>query len=91
MGLQVKAAEKCEFDLVALGECMIRLSPPRAWADRVCADARSLGRRRRIQRGLCAGAAGAADRLGRRAEYIADGPASSPTTPGRSGWMSRTP
>src|SRR5215203_3386299 len=28
MALQVKAAEKCEFDLVALGECMIRLSPP---------------------------------------------------------------
>jgi 2-dehydro-3-deoxygluconokinase len=28
MGLQVKAAEKCAFDLVALGECMIRLSPP---------------------------------------------------------------
>src|SRR3972149_7240847 len=28
MGLQVKAAEKYEFDLVALGECMIRLSPP---------------------------------------------------------------
>jgi 2-dehydro-3-deoxygluconokinase len=28
MGLQPKAAEKSEFDLVALGECMIRLSPP---------------------------------------------------------------
>src|SRR5262245_197013 len=28
MGLQVKSAEKCAFDLVALGECMIRLSPP---------------------------------------------------------------
>jgi 2-dehydro-3-deoxygluconokinase len=28
MALQVKPAEKCEFDLVALGECMIRLSPP---------------------------------------------------------------
>lgn len=28
MGLQVKAADKCAFDLVALGECMIRLSPP---------------------------------------------------------------
>jgi 2-dehydro-3-deoxygluconokinase len=28
MGLQVKSADKCAFDLVALGECMIRLSPP---------------------------------------------------------------
>jgi 2-dehydro-3-deoxygluconokinase len=28
MGLQVNAADKCAFDLVALGECMIRLSPP---------------------------------------------------------------
>ena len=28
MALQVKPADKCEFDLVALGECMIRLSPP---------------------------------------------------------------
>jgi 2-dehydro-3-deoxygluconokinase len=28
MGLQVKAADTCAFDLVALGECMIRLSPP---------------------------------------------------------------
>ena len=28
MALQVKPAEKCAFDLVALGECMIRLSPP---------------------------------------------------------------
>jgi 2-dehydro-3-deoxygluconokinase len=28
MGLQVKAADRCAFDLVALGECMIRLSPP---------------------------------------------------------------
>jgi 2-dehydro-3-deoxygluconokinase len=28
MGLQVKPSEKCQFDLVALGECMIRLSPP---------------------------------------------------------------
>jgi 2-dehydro-3-deoxygluconokinase len=27
MGLTVKPAEKCQFDLVALGECMIRLSP----------------------------------------------------------------
>jgi 2-dehydro-3-deoxygluconokinase len=27
MGLNVKSAESCEFDLVALGECMIRLSP----------------------------------------------------------------
>src|SRR6478736_9013831 len=28
MVLNVKPAEKCAFDLVALGECMIRLSPP---------------------------------------------------------------
>jgi 2-dehydro-3-deoxygluconokinase len=27
MGLNVKSADSCEFDLVALGECMIRLSP----------------------------------------------------------------
>ncbi len=28
MGLKIKAADDCQFDLVALGECMIRLSPP---------------------------------------------------------------
>src|SRR5215216_2640672 len=28
MGLQVKAADKCKYDLLALGECMVRLSPP---------------------------------------------------------------
>ena len=28
MGLNVKSADECRFDLVALGECMIRLSPP---------------------------------------------------------------
>ncbi|MEX0611135.1 MAG: sugar kinase [Pirellulales bacterium] len=28
MGLNVKSADSCQFDLVALGECMIRLSPP---------------------------------------------------------------
>ena len=28
MSLKVKSAESCKFDLVALGECMIRLSPP---------------------------------------------------------------
>src|SRR5258707_9920242 len=28
MSLKVKSAESCQFDLVALGECMIRLSPP---------------------------------------------------------------
>src|SRR6185295_13096792 len=28
MVLNVKPAEKCTFDLVSLGECMIRLSPP---------------------------------------------------------------
>ena len=28
MALTVKSADACEFDLVALGECMIRLSPP---------------------------------------------------------------
>jgi 2-dehydro-3-deoxygluconokinase len=28
MALKIKSAESCEFDLVALGECMIRLSPP---------------------------------------------------------------
>jgi 2-dehydro-3-deoxygluconokinase len=28
MGLVVKPADACKFDLVALGECMIRLSPP---------------------------------------------------------------
>jgi 2-dehydro-3-deoxygluconokinase len=27
MGLKVKSAESCQFDLVSLGECMIRLSP----------------------------------------------------------------
>jgi 2-dehydro-3-deoxygluconokinase len=27
MALKIKSAESCEFDLVALGECMIRLSP----------------------------------------------------------------
>src|SRR5476649_2639756 len=27
MSLKVKPAESCQFDLVALGECMIRLSP----------------------------------------------------------------
>jgi 2-dehydro-3-deoxygluconokinase len=27
MALKVKSAEQCQFDLVALGECMIRLSP----------------------------------------------------------------
>src|SRR3954467_2922476 len=28
MGLKIKPADKCKFDLVSLGECMIRLSPP---------------------------------------------------------------
>src|SRR5215468_12581408 len=28
MSLKVKSADSCQFDLVALGECMIRLSPP---------------------------------------------------------------
>jgi 2-dehydro-3-deoxygluconokinase len=28
MSLKIKPAESCKFDLVALGECMIRLSPP---------------------------------------------------------------
>src|SRR3954465_775661 len=28
MGLKIKAANACKFDLVSLGECMIRLSPP---------------------------------------------------------------
>jgi 2-dehydro-3-deoxygluconokinase len=28
MGLNVKSADACRFDLVALGECMLRLSPP---------------------------------------------------------------
>ena len=28
MALKVKSADSCQFDLVALGECMIRLSPP---------------------------------------------------------------
>jgi 2-dehydro-3-deoxygluconokinase len=28
MGLNVKPADSCRFDLVSLGECMIRLSPP---------------------------------------------------------------
>jgi 2-dehydro-3-deoxygluconokinase len=28
MGLTIKPADKCQFDHVALGECMIRLSPP---------------------------------------------------------------
>jgi 2-dehydro-3-deoxygluconokinase len=28
MALTIKPAESCQFDLVALGECMIRLSPP---------------------------------------------------------------
>lgn len=28
MGLTVKSADSCQFDLLALGECMIRLSPP---------------------------------------------------------------
>ena len=28
MSLEIKAAGDCEFDLVSLGECMIRLSPP---------------------------------------------------------------
>ncbi|MFZ1978962.1 MAG: sugar kinase [Bacteroidota bacterium] len=28
MGLKIQEANKCEFDLLTLGECMIRLSPP---------------------------------------------------------------
>ncbi|MDW8262878.1 MAG: PfkB family carbohydrate kinase, partial [Phycisphaerales bacterium] len=28
MSLKIKDASTCRFDLVALGECMIRLSPP---------------------------------------------------------------
>jgi 2-dehydro-3-deoxygluconokinase len=28
MGLKIQPASECEFDLLALGECMIRLSPP---------------------------------------------------------------
>src|SRR5215213_7591176 len=28
MGLKIKPADTCRFDLVSLGECMIRLSPP---------------------------------------------------------------
>src|SRR3954463_1508715 len=28
MGLKIKSADACKFDLVSLGECMIRLSPP---------------------------------------------------------------
>ena len=28
MGLKIKRADACKFDLVSLGECMIRLSPP---------------------------------------------------------------
>jgi len=28
MGLKIRSASECEFDLLALGECMIRLSPP---------------------------------------------------------------
>ena len=28
MGLKIKPADSCKFDLVSLGECMIRLSPP---------------------------------------------------------------
>lgn len=28
MGLKIKSASDCEFDLMSLGECMIRLSPP---------------------------------------------------------------
>ena len=28
MGLKIQSASDCEFDLLALGECMIRLSPP---------------------------------------------------------------
>jgi len=28
MGLKIRAADACKFDLVSLGECMIRLSPP---------------------------------------------------------------
>jgi 2-dehydro-3-deoxygluconokinase len=28
MALKIKSANECEFDLLALGECMIRLSPP---------------------------------------------------------------
>jgi 2-dehydro-3-deoxygluconokinase len=28
MALKIRAKEECEFDLISLGECMIRLSPP---------------------------------------------------------------
>src|SRR4051794_41759131 len=28
MGLKLRSADECQFDLVSLGECMIRLSPP---------------------------------------------------------------
>src|ERR1041384_730643 len=28
MAIQVKAAAKCKFDILALGECMVRLAPP---------------------------------------------------------------
>ncbi|MEW5946298.1 MAG: PfkB family carbohydrate kinase, partial [bacterium] len=28
MALKLKSAKECEFDLVSLGECMVRLSPP---------------------------------------------------------------
>src|SRR6188474_1551799 len=28
MALKIKTADACKFDLVSLGECMIRLSPP---------------------------------------------------------------
>ena len=28
MSLKIQTASECEFDLLTLGECMIRLSPP---------------------------------------------------------------
>ena len=73
MALKVKSADSCKFDLVALGECMIRLSPPghgriefapalEVWVG---------GGEYNVAYALVA--ARPADRLGRRAQHVADG------------------
>ena len=82
MALQMKPAENCAFDLVSLGECMIRLSPPdhgriefapvlEVWVG---------GGEYNVAYALAA--AGPAHRLDRRAQHVADGPHRCESRPG---------
>ena len=90
MGLKIKPADTCKFDLVSLGECMIRLSPP-AHGRIEFAPALEVwvgGGEYNVSYALCA--AGPADRLGRRIEYVADGPHRRQSCPGgRDGYLAR--